>query len=196
MAMQLHRNDTDIIIGAPYLNREAEDMETVGLFLEPLPIRIKYEHGSAGDGVEKFVATLQEASQHAVSHAIPWHHILKATGTGEDKAGKYPNHPLFDIMVTFHDHRANANNKWMPIQGLEPIITQTKGSKFLLLVEFSAVVDGVVLLRLEYDNECIPKREVTRVQQLIIEAMSMIMDGAGLFRDQAGTSAHSMPARD
>ncbi|KAI3321619.1 BcNRPS1, nonribosomal peptide synthetase [Xylariaceae sp. AK1471] len=179
MAMQLHRNDTDIVLGAPYLNREAKDMETVGLFLEPLPIRIKYEHGSAGDGAGKFMAAVQEASQHAVSHAIPWHHILEATGADKDKTRLYPNHPLLDIMVTFHDHRANAKNKWMSIQGLEPMITQTKGSKFLLLVEFSALVDGVVLLRMEYDNECIPKCEITRVQQLIIEAMGMIMDGRG-----------------
>ncbi|KAI0447487.1 BcNRPS1, nonribosomal peptide synthetase [Xylaria telfairii] len=179
MAMQLHRDDTDIVLGAPYLNREAEDMETVGLFLELLPIRIQYEHGSAGDGAGKFMAAVQEASQNAVSRAIPWHHILKATGADEDKTRVYPNHPLLDIMVTFHDHRANAGNKWMSIQGIEPMITQTKGSKFLFLAEFSAVADGVVVLRIEYDNECIPKREITRVQQLIIEAMGMIMDGRG-----------------
>ncbi|KAI1120260.1 BcNRPS1, nonribosomal peptide synthetase [Nemania abortiva] len=181
MAMQIHRNDTDIVLGAPYLNREAEDMETVGLFLEPLPIRIKFDHGSAGDGAGNFMATVQEASQQAVSRAIPWHCILKATGADKDKTRLYPNHPLLDIMVTFHDHRANAKNKWMAIQGLEPMITQTKGSKFLLLVEFSAVADGVVLLRMEYDDECIPKREISRVQQLIIEAMGMIMDGRGYF---------------
>ncbi|RYC63450.1 hypothetical protein CHU98_g2785 [Xylaria longipes] len=179
MAMQLHRNDTDIVLGAPYLNREAEDMETVGLFLEPLPIRIKYEHDSAGDGTGKFTAAVREASQQAISRAIPWHHTLKTTGSDKDKTRLYPNHPLLDIMVTFHDHRANAKNKWMAIQGLEPMITQTKGSKFLLLVEFSAVTDSVVLLRMEYDNECIPKRDITRVQQLIVEAMGMIMDGLG-----------------
>ncbi|TGJ80893.1 hypothetical protein E0Z10_g7887 [Xylaria hypoxylon] len=179
MAMQIHRNDTDIVLGAPYLNREAEDMETVGLFLEPLPIRINFEPGSAGDGAGNFMVAVQEASQQAVSHAIPWHCILKATGADKDKTRLYPNHPLLDVMVTFHDHRANAKNKWMAIQGLEPLITQTKGSKFLLLVEFSAVADGFVLLRMEYDNECIPKRQITRVQQLILEAMGMIMDGRG-----------------
>ncbi|KAI0970900.1 BcNRPS1, nonribosomal peptide synthetase [Xylaria arbuscula] len=179
MAMQIHRNDTDIVLGAPYLNREAEDMETVGLFLEPLPIRINFEQGSAGDGAGNFMAAVQEASQQAVSHAIPWHCIIKATGADKDKTRLYPNHPLLDIMVTFHDHRASAKNKWMAIQGLEPMITQTKGSKFLLLVEFSAVSDGVVLLRIEYDNECIPKSQITRVQQLITEAMGMIIDGRG-----------------
>lgn len=35
--------------------------------------------------------------------------------------------------------------------------SQTKGSKFLL-VEFSAVADGVVLLRMEYDIERVPER--------------------------------------
>ncbi|KAI1825838.1 BcNRPS1, nonribosomal peptide synthetase [Xylaria intraflava] len=178
MAMQLHRNDTDIVLGAPYLNREAEDMETVGLFLEPLPIRIKFDQGSARDG-SKFMSAVQQASQEAVSRAIPWHQILKATGADQDKTRLYPNHPLLDIMVTFHDHRSNAKNKWMSIEGLEPMLTQTKGSKFLLLTEFSAVGDGVFLLRTEYDNECIPNREIARIEQLTLEAMSMIMDGRG-----------------
>ncbi|KAI0423637.1 BcNRPS1, nonribosomal peptide synthetase [Xylaria sp. FL1042] len=186
MAMQLHRNDTDIVLGAPYLNRGAEDMDTVGLFLEPLPIRIKYDHISAGNDAEDFMAVVQEASQHAVSRAIPWHRILEAMGADKDKTKLYPNHPLFDIMVTFHDHRANVMNNGMLIQGLEPIITYAKGSKFLLLVEFNAAADGVILLRMEYDNECIPEREITRVQQLTIEAMSMIMDGCDYSETKQG----------
>ncbi|KAJ8109213.1 hypothetical protein ONZ43_g6197 [Nemania bipapillata] len=177
MAMQLHRNDTDIVLGAPYLNREAEDMDTVGLFLEPLPIRIKYEYDLAEDSAGNFTAAVREASQKAISHAIPWHRILQATGADKDKTRLHPNHPLLDIMVTFHDHRANAESKRMVIPGLAPIITHTKGSKFLLLVEFSAVADSIVLLRMEYDNECIPKQEITRIELLITEAMSMIMDG-------------------
>ncbi|KAI0814668.1 hypothetical protein GGR55DRAFT_675963 [Xylaria sp. FL0064] len=144
MARHLHRNDTDIVLGAPYLNRGAGDMKQL----------------------------------QAVSHAILWHHI-KTTGADQDKTTLYPYHPLFDIIVTFHDHRKNSRNKWTSIQGLEPIITYSKGSKFLLLVEFSAVEDGVMLLRMEYDNECILEREIERVQQLIIAAMSMILGGRG-----------------
>lgn len=180
MAMQLHRSNTDIVLGAPYLNREVEDLETVGLFLEPLPIRIKYrEHSSAEYGAGSFIAVVREASQHAVSHAIPWHHIIKATGADRDSTRQYPNHPLLDIMVTFHDHRVTAESKCMRIEGLEPMITHTKGAKFLLLVEFSAVNDNLILLRMEFDNECIPRRDISMVERLIIEAMGAIMDGRG-----------------
>jgi hypothetical protein len=170
--MQLHRDDTDIVLGAPYLNRGADEMNTVGLFLEPLPIRIKYEQREGN-----FLAAVQEASQDAVSNAIPWNQLLAATGANKDERNQYPNHPLLDIMVTFHDHRRNKDKKGATIPGLEPLITHTKGSKFLLLVEFCAVENDVMVLRIEYDTECIPKREIVRVQNLIVEALGMVVDG-------------------
>jgi gliotoxin/aspirochlorine biosynthesis peptide synthetase len=173
MAMQLHRDDTDIVLGAPYLNREAADMETVGLFLEPLPIRIKY---TAKDEGRAFMTAVQQASQNAVSNAIPWHQILEATGATSETE-KYPNHPLLDVMVTFHDHRKSEQKIGKLIKGLEPLMTHTKGSKFLLLLEFCAVEDDVMLLRMEYDTECISKLQIMRVQQLVIEALTMLVDG-------------------
>ncbi len=57
------------------------------------------------------MAAVQEVSQHAVSCAIPWYHIPKATGADKDKTRLYPNHPLLDIIVAFHDDRANAKDK-------------------------------------------------------------------------------------
>jgi non-ribosomal peptide synthetase component F len=43
IALQHDAHDCDITIGAPYLNRHCEeDNHVVGLFLEPLLIRIKY----------------------------------------------------------------------------------------------------------------------------------------------------------
>ncbi|KAI0906172.1 hypothetical protein F4823DRAFT_631769 [Ustulina deusta] len=72
---------------------------------------LKYEHYSAGDEAGKPMAAVQEVSQHAVSCAIPWYYILKATGADKDKTRLYPNHPLLDIIVAFHDDRANAKDK-------------------------------------------------------------------------------------
>lgn len=171
MALQLHRGDTDIVLGAPYLNRETEDMETMGLFLEPLPIRIKYDPEARDSG--DFLSAVQRSSQSAISQAVSWHRVIEAAGA--DEAGRFwrPNHPLLDIMVTFHDHRANKD----AIEGLHPLITYAKGSKFLLLVEFTAIHNGGILLRLEYDNKCITKSIIARIQQLIIEALNMIVDG-------------------
>ncbi|KAJ3570617.1 hypothetical protein NPX13_g5667 [Xylaria arbuscula] len=126
-----------------------------------------------------FLTVVREASQQAVSHAIPWHHIITATGANKDKTRLYPNHPLLDIMVTFHDERVTANSKCMRTKGLEPLVTHAKGAKFLLLVEFSALTDNLILLRMEFDNGCIPERDIIRVQRLVIEATNAIVDGRG-----------------
>lgn len=166
LALQTDSENTDMVLGGPYFNRGADDVETVGLFLEPIPIRIQH---SASKG--SFLSAVQSASQSAIANAIPWHEILKATGKSE---AVYPNQALTDIMVTFHDDRTSPK---LPIEGLEPLVTYTKGSKFTLLVEFCAVSEDVVLLRLEYDNTLISDAEIHRIWSLLEEALESMVAG-------------------
>lgn len=54
LALQNDDVDTDIVVGAPFLGRKCQsDLETVGLFLEPLPIRIKFPVHGAQAGIEE-----------------------------------------------------------------------------------------------------------------------------------------------
>ena len=42
LCLQIDRVDTDIVIGTPYMNRDSEEaLESVGLFLQPLPVRVQ-----------------------------------------------------------------------------------------------------------------------------------------------------------
>ena len=166
LALQTDSDNTDIVMGGPYFNRGADDVETVGLFLEPIPIRVQH---SASKG--SFMSAVQAASQSAIANAMPWHEILQAVSRTE---AVFPNQALTDVMVTFHDDRTAPR---LPIDGLEPLVTYTKGSKFTLLVEFCAVTEDVVLLRLEYDNTLISDAQIQRILQLLEEALESIIAG-------------------
>ncbi|KAF2490812.1 nonribosomal peptide synthase GliP-like protein [Lophium mytilinum] len=170
LALQAESDKTDIVLGGPYFNRQAEDMDTVGLFLEPIPIRIRHT-----DQEGSFMQSVQASSQSAVANAIPWNQLLQAVGKSRPD---FPNHALLDVMVTFHDDRTAPK---LPIEGLTPLITYTSGSKFMLLVEFMAVSDDCMLMRLEYDSTCISKSEISRTEGLIKEALHAITTGMGYF---------------
>jgi hypothetical protein len=87
LALQHDEDACDITLGAPYLNRNSqEDLTTIGLFLEPLPIRIEYPYtrqnliwsGNVHPGLQKdspsdnFIQVVKQSSRAALSHAIPW----------------------------------------------------------------------------------------------------------------------------
>ncbi|KAF2192164.1 nonribosomal peptide synthase GliP-like protein [Zopfia rhizophila CBS 207.26] len=169
LALQAESDITDIVLGGPYFNRQAEDVDTVGLFLEPIPIRIQHDSNQNAS----FVQAVQASSQSAIANAIPWNQLLQAVGKTQPN---FPNHALLDVMVTFHDDRTAPK---LPIEGLQPLITYTKGSKFALLVEFMAISDDCVLLRLEYDNTCISNAEIGRIEGLLKEALDSIAGGMG-----------------
>ncbi|OAG08642.1 acetyl-CoA synthetase-like protein [Paraphaeosphaeria sporulosa] len=169
LALQRESNSTDIVLGAPYFNRQAEDLETVGLFLEPLPIRITHSEDSAST----FIQDVQKCSQSAIANAIPWIQLLACVGETQHN---FPNHALLDIMVTFHDDRGSPK---LSMEGLKPLIACANGSKFLLLVEFTAIADDCVVLRLEYDNTQISKTEIARVEATMLKALESISAETG-----------------
>lgn len=169
----------DVVLGAPYLNRETENqMETVGLFLQPLPIRIQYaddDHNSRSTDSEQpgikspppidpFLLAVQNSSHSALSHPIQWHRLLSHLNITPD----YPNHPLFDVMVTFHE----AESKPMfPIPGIKPLYTWTRGAKFKLMVEAQAITKDKLTIRLEYDNGCFNDTDLRFFQSMLLVAL-------------------------
>lgn len=75
-------------------------------------------------------------------------------------------------MVTFH---ADPNALHLSIPGIDPLLTWTEGAKFKLLVEFCAVSDETLLLRLEYDSQIFSLAHVRRIQKLVLEALEVLM---------------------
>jgi hypothetical protein len=95
------------------MGRQEEDMSTVGLFLQPLPIRVSRRSPTAEDLCNSFLANcllaVQDSARSALSHAIEWTSLLKLLSSTDDEglqpaASKLgPNLPLFDALVTFHE---------------------------------------------------------------------------------------------
>jgi gliotoxin/aspirochlorine biosynthesis peptide synthetase len=65
--------ESDIVFRAPYLNRSsAVEMKTMGLFLEPLPIRIQSPDNGPSASSTSFLQSIKQSSQAALVHAMPW----------------------------------------------------------------------------------------------------------------------------
>ncbi|KAH8160895.1 hypothetical protein CIB48_g7352 [Xylaria polymorpha] len=172
LALQHKNNHCDITIGAPYLNRHSEeDLEVVGLFLEPLPIRIRYDPTVPSTSEQdSFVKAVQRSSEGALSHAVAWDQLLSHLNLTPD----FPNHPIFNVMVTFHEA---AQEVQLPLPGIQFLPTWSEGAKFKLMAEFTARNDGELSLRLEYSDECFTPDDVRRVAQLVCEALDSLVAG-------------------
>lgn len=131
----------DVLLGSPYMNRSnTRDMEVVGLFLQPLPVRILLE--KADSTTENALEEVRSSSQSALANAIPWSSLLNHLGL------PFPSHqilrqrqqqPLFDCVVTFHDQRTHGNvENPFPVKGVKPVQISTEGSKFSCLFEWQA----------------------------------------------------------
>ncbi|KXX83232.1 Nonribosomal peptide synthetase 10 [Madurella mycetomatis] len=173
---------TDIVLGVPHINREtADDLDTFGLFLQPLPVRISYPPSAPNSdnhdnpNAAGFIDAVKSASQAALAHAIPWHQLLGHVGVEPE----YPNHPLFEVMVTMHDFRRGSSGLEMGAGGFESTFTWAEGAKFKLLCEFTALENGRMLLRIEYDDGVVPPEEVGRIQKAVPVVMGLLAGGAG-----------------
>lgn len=188
LALQHSSDILDIVLGAPFLGRETEDdRDTVGLFLQPLPIRIRYppppvrsrskdfgtSDATPGTKHKSFVHSVQGSSQAALSHAIPWTRLLEHLKIQSD----FPDNPLFAVMVTFHDDRQENSS---PLPGCRTLYTWSEGAKFGLMTEFMATSQNTLLLRIEYDTKCFNSNDVACLQELIVAALKHLMAGLDL----------------
>jgi amino acid adenylation domain-containing protein len=205
----------DLRLGVPFINRHSEaEMNAVGLFLEPLPVRVLF--GDRNKNVEQpsspetalslagYLAAVQRSCQDSLSYAVPWHALL--THLGIDAQEELPDHPLMDCVVSFHDARRTPTEK-VPAQsvatgdtkeggpwslfalgdGVEPQYVWSEGSKFMLMVECMAVDDDTLLLRLEYDTACYVKGSgrIAAVRAVILRALDGLASGEKLHRDDS-----------
>lgn len=170
-----------ITLGVPFINRQTEaDTCAVGLRLEPLPIRVPFVDSSASKAtnakdrcthasLRSYLSAVQNACRNSLYHAVPWHQLLEHLEV--DTLEQLSDHPLFDCLVSFHDARPSSastlSNSSSVSEGgpwsvspngegpnIEPQLVWGEGSKFRLMVEFVAVDDNTLVLRLEYDTTC------------------------------------------
>ena len=166
---KLMPTETDIVLGIPYINRKSqEDLDVVGLFLEPLPVRIKF--GQDGNKKPSYLDTVQRAVRSSVGHAIHWDQLLEHLQVPTTP----PDHPLFDVVVTFHS-QSHSNGLELSVPGLQTCYTYAEGAKFRLLCEFSALSEDRLLLRLEYDTDCFTEEDIHLLQSRIPLAISLLV---------------------
>ncbi|KAL9093440.1 MAG: hypothetical protein Q9159_000294 [Coniocarpon cinnabarinum] len=145
LALGTHTRDIDLIVGAPHMNRSnARELKSVGVFVQPLPIRIRhcFDTHSPGTAFE-YMKHVQVSSNTALAHSVAWHKLTSHFGVGDDMLDQ----PFFDTMVSFHDMRKAPQFLGLDTQ---PRIIWTEGSKFKLMIEVTALSDSQVLLRMEY----------------------------------------------
>ncbi|KAL4913035.1 hypothetical protein BDW62DRAFT_205920 [Aspergillus aurantiobrunneus] len=165
LALQPTSTALDLVLGGPFLNRWSEsDMNTVGLFLEPIPFRIRFDPKNPAT----FLQQVQCSSQMALAHVVPWQELLCHLGITPE----FPNESLFDVMVTFHP-REHALR--LGIEGVEEVYTWSQGAKFALMCEFTEIPDGRLLLRMEYDEEVWAMQEIYRVERAIVSALGLLV---------------------
>ena len=203
---EIHR--TDIVIGTPHINRDTDEaLETVGLFLQPLPIRVKYDPSVQKQDQDQeqnqnqapisFLDAVRDASQAALAHALPWHQLLARLAV----SNSYPNHPLSDVMVSFHDSR-QATSLSIAAPSFEPCLLWSEGSKFKLMCEFTALPGGSMLLRLEYDPDCVEVQEVAMLQRCVPRVLEWLAEGWGYeaiqrrLRESRGVGCEGVVKRD
>ena len=182
----------DIILGSPYLNRESDDLSVVGLMLEPLPVRIRFpippsatlepnfDHKARENetSISAFLRSVRLSSQSALAHALPSSQILNLLSLSRSDSSDSTSvleHPLFDVMVTFHDERHAPPVFSLP--GLQPRLVWAEGSKFGLMAEFTAVDEEVLLLRVEFDEAAYAGKTVERVVGLVCAVMEALVEG-------------------
>lgn len=170
----------DLILGSPYLGRQEEDMNTIGLFLQPMPIRVPRRTKTGEDfgntDITHFLLAVQDSAQSALSHSIGWTSLIKLLSLSDDDNLRSaadtcgPNHPLFDAMVTFHERSTTGKASTLAngaISGIEPLVTWAEGAKFGIMFEFSALRSSVITLRIEYDNSVFSNDEVLTMARRI-----------------------------
>ncbi|KAF7168105.1 hypothetical protein CNMCM6106_003431 [Aspergillus hiratsukae] len=167
LSLQAGNDRMDVILGGPFANRWSEnDMKTVGLFLEPLPIRIQFDADQSFDA-QAFLQCVLCSNQAAFSHAVPWQALLCHLGVTPE----YPKHPLFETMVTFHERQEALT---FCVDDTTTLLSWSNGAKFGLMCEFTALPDGRILLRLEYDDGVWDEMEIGRIERFIAVSLGLL----------------------
>ncbi|KAE8322167.1 hypothetical protein BDV39DRAFT_210015 [Aspergillus sergii] len=168
-ALALHVASTkdSIVLGAPFINRSSiEDQDVVGLFLEPLPMRVRV--GDPQRSIADLVEAVRESSQAALANAVPWSTLVGHLGL----CGQTGSAQIFDCVVTFHDDRAFAES--LAIDGVSTQNVWTEGSKFSMLFEWHAFPDRLSL-RIEYDTDRFTADFVRLLKDLLLQALELIL---------------------
>ncbi|KAK1142340.1 Nonribosomal Peptide Synthase (NRPS) [Aspergillus melleus] len=125
LATQSLRSSQDIVMMAPYsLRTEPLTEQLAGCLLDRVPIRVKWDRGQS---LHELLRAVQQASQAAIGHAVPYASLCKALHLPPSLTDS-----LAEIMVTFHPPGSDKAGRSLG----QPFSLRPSGAKFPILFEF------------------------------------------------------------
>ncbi len=146
----------DITIGTPVAGRmHAEIEQTVGMFVNTLPLRVQE---ISGVKLEAFIKGLSVRTYDAFENQeYPLYELLEALQLPRD----FTRQPLFDVIFAVRDQREELA---LAEFGVESISLHNNTAKFDLSLEVQ-VYEGHYQLNLEYSTELFKEETVRRILQ-------------------------------
>lgn len=167
--LQWMTKSDDVVLGCPFENRHSEkDRESVGLFLDRLPLRFK---SSATSSCADLLTTARDVTQQALRYAIPFHELMALLNLPPT----LEQHPIFQTMVTFHLKGATEGSLQVPGCEVSRQECFPPGAKFLLMFEWTELEDDAWDLRIEYDSTRLSAQIITTFQkalEIVLESMA------------------------
>jgi amino acid adenylation domain-containing protein len=158
MATQTLRHSQDIIMMAPYsLRHEPGTEKLAGCLLDRVPIRVRWEQTNS---LREFLKSVQQASQSAIAHAIPFSALCKAL-----QLQPSITESLAEIMVTFHPATDSIDESFG-----QPFSLRPSGAKFPVLFEFFQNNDEITMV-LEHDEAILTSHD----SESLISAFRLVL---------------------
>ncbi|MCG5236756.1 non-ribosomal peptide synthetase [Xanthobacter oligotrophicus] len=187
----LHRlsGADDLCVGLAFANRAAAgDHETMGLFVNTLPVRLRVDGAAAfGEVLRRARDGVVEAQAH---QHVPLDRVLDALGT----ARSLSRHPLFQTLYTHLPRRAGAR--------VDAFTRDSGGQQFDLALETTETADGGLVLAFGYALDLFEPATVGRFAEAFatlgraaVAAPDTRLDLLALV-DKAALAAHAAPWPD
>ena len=141
----------------------------------PVRVSIKAHDGiDGGPSVHDFVQNVQQSSQSALAHSMPWSDLMQHLGL------PFPSMQLqlFSCCVTFHNDCGTAPA--LAIDGVEGQHVSAEGAKFPLLVEWHThqVVceQDQLTMRIKYNTDWLPMHFIEVMEALLMECFQILLE--------------------
>ena len=165
-----HTNQNDIVIGSPIAGREHSDLEDqIGFYINTLALRINL---SEDDTFEDIYQRVKDLTIEAYDNQLfPYDELVNCLGLKRDMA----HNPLFDIMVTLHNHlNEDSNYKFNNLVIEDYIETNNNNSLFDLSFDFFYNQNNLVV-SLQYNTDLFYNDQMKRLLShltVLIESVS------------------------
>jgi natural product biosynthesis luciferase-like monooxygenase protein/FkbM family methyltransferase len=166
-----YSSQDDIVIGVPFLNREQpEILNTVGLFINTLPIRIKLSKDMNFEGLlEQVFATVREASSHQQTPLID---IVETVNPSRSASFS----PLFQVLANYLDIQGAAVDSSSSIKS-EVLFDNKKDleTNYDLTLNIRNTEDGLTL-SFEYSNALFKDETIQRMKFHYVKLLNAFLD--------------------